>query len=256
MFDRPRLIPCLLMDNGNLVKTKKFKNPNYLGDPINTVKIYNEKEVDELCILDITKKAKKIDFDFLKNITMEAFMPLSYGGGIVEIEQAKKLYHIGFEKLVFNTSLIEKPDLIREVSTYAGSQSVVASIDVKKNPWFGSKCFIDCGRKRINITPVSLAKQAEELGAGEIFLNSMDRDGMMEGYDLNLIREVALSVNIPVIACGGAGTIEDLKLAIEAGAHAAAAGSIFVYYGTRNAVLINYPDEDSLIQSGIFAGGR
>lgn len=252
MFDRPRIIPCLLIEDKRLVKTKKFRHPDYLGDPVNAVRIYNEKEVDELCILDISRKNREIDFNFLEDIATEAFVPLSYGGGITDINQAKRLYRIGFEKLVFNTSLVKHPELIKEVSSYAGAQSVIASIDVKKTLLSDKICFINCGRKRIKVNPITMAQRAEELGVGEILLNSIDRDGMMKGYDLELIRDISASINIPVIACGGAGSLEDLKLAMEAGAHAVAAGSIFTYYGAKKAVLINYPSEKELIRIGLF----
>ncbi|MCI8957380.1 MAG: imidazole glycerol phosphate synthase subunit HisF [Eubacterium sp.] len=252
MFDRPRVIPCLLIQNKNMVKTKYFKNPNYLGDPINAVKIYNEKMVDELCILDITRNKKEIDFDYLYNIATEAFMPLSYGGGIETIEQIKELFWIGFEKVVINTSLVKNPVLIEQAVSYAGSQSIVASIDVKKTIFGKQKCFIKCGSRNTGFSPISLAKRAEELGVGEILLNSIDCDGMMKGYDLRLIREISANIRIPLIACGGAGRISDLKEAIEAGANAVAAGSMFVYYGENKAVLINYPDEKEMIKAELF----
>lgn len=252
MFNRPRLIPCLLIDEKNLVKTKRFKEPNYLGDPINAVKIYNEKMVDELCVLDITRNKKGLDFDYLHNIATEAFMPLSYGGGIRTLEQVKILFQIGFEKIVINTSLVENCDLVKQAVDYAGSQSIVASIDVKTTFLQKQTCFINCGSKNTKITPAELAAKAEKLGVGEIFLNSIDCDGMMKGYDLRLIHEVASNIRVPLIACGGAGSIKDMKKAIEAGAHAAAAGSIFVYYGAKRAVLVNYPKEDELIEAGLF----
>lgn len=253
MFDRPRVIPCLLIHNKNMVKTKCFKNPNYLGDPINAVKIYNEKMVDELCVLDITRNRKGIDFDYLYSIATEAFMPLSYGGGIETIDQVKQLFRIGFEKVVINTSLVRNPVLISQIVSYAGSQSIVASIDVKKTIFGKQRCFIHCGSKNSGISPINLAKRAEKLGVGEIFLNSIDCDGMMKGYDLKLIHEISENIRIPLIACGGAGRFSDLKKAIEAGANAVAAGSIFVYYGEKRAVLIHYPDEDEMIKAGLLS---
>ncbi|MGN0170895.1 MAG: AglZ/HisF2 family acetamidino modification protein [Lachnospiraceae bacterium] len=254
MYNRPRIIPCLLLNNGDLVKTKKFKNPNYLGDPINAVKIFNEEEADELCLLDISaRKNGFINFDLLNNIVSEAFMPLAYGGGIKELDEAKKLFRMGFEKLIFNTTLTTNKKLIREVVTYAGAQSIVASVDVKKNIFGREECYIDCGQKNIKKSVVDYLKEIEELGVGEILINSIDNDGMMKGYNIELIRSVTANTNLPVIACGGAGSLEDLKSAIRlGGAHAVAAGSIFVYYGSRNAVLINYPKENDLKKMGIY----
>lgn len=253
MYTRPRVIPCLLINNGDLVKTKKFKNPNYLGDPINAVKIFNEEEADELCILDISShKNKTINWSLLKDIVSEAFMPLAYGGGIASLESAKKLFRMGFEKLIFNTTLTTDKQLIKDVVAYAGAQSIVASIDVKKNLFGGEECYIDCGDRNIKKKCVPYLKEIEELGVGEVFINSIDNDGMMKGYNINLIKSVTTNTNLPVIACGGAGKLEDLADAIKrGGAHAVAAGSIFVYYGSRNAVLINYPTEEELKRVGL-----
>lgn len=249
MRRKVRIIPSLLIDeNGGLVKTKKFSKPRYLGDPVNTVKIFNRKYVDELTILDISasKLNKGPNFDLLKDIASEAFMPLSYGGGITNLEQAKKLFSIGYEKVILNTSLVEKPQLISQIVDYAGSQSVVASIDYKTSLFSKKKkCVIEDGSKELEMTPVALAKQATSLGVGEILLNSINNDGMMSGYDINTIKEVVDYVSVPVIACGGAGSFSDLKEAIMIGkAHAVAAGSLFVFYGREKAVLITYPEEE------------
>lgn len=255
MYYRPRLIPCLTMINRGLVKTTRFTNPRYLGDPINTVKIFNEKVIDELCILDIraTSENREPDFAYLKEIASEAFMPLSYGGGIKKLSDIEKLIFIGYEKVIINTACITNPALIREAVDFAGSQSIVISIDVK-NELFGKKaCLIHNGLKKVNENPVALAKIAEELGAGEILLNSVTQDGTMQGYDLELIQQVTSVVDIPVIACGGAKDIYDFKRALEVGgAHAAAAGSLFVYYGKKKAVLINVPEEKELIEAGVY----
>lgn len=255
MYSRPRLIPCLSLSERGLVKTTKFANPRYLGDPINTVKIFNGKGVDELCILDIaaTSEGREPDFDYLKDIASEAFMPLSYGGGITNIEQAEKLFFIGYEKVVMNTAFIKNPDLISKLADLAGSQSIVVSIDVK-NELFGKRCcYMNDGKTKVNTDPVTLAKKAEELGAGEILLNSINRDGMMQGYDIKLVQDVVRAVSIPVIACGGAKDIYDFKEVLQdGGAHAAAAGSLFVYYGEQKAVLITAPDEKELIKIGVY----
>jgi imidazole glycerol-phosphate synthase subunit HisF len=255
MFYRPRLIPALsIMDRG-LVKTIKFSNPRYLGDPINAVKIFNGKGVDELSILDITASSENRgpDFDYLKDIASEAFMPLSYGGGITKLSEIEKLFYIGYEKIIINTAFVLNPELIREATEFAGSQSVVVSIDVK-NELFGKKsCYINDGKTKIKQDPVSLAKKAEEWGAGEILLNSITFDGTMKGYDLELIKDITDAVSIPVIACGGAKDIHDFKRVLEeGGAHAAAAGSLFVFYGTQKAVLITTPEEKELVQIGIY----
>lgn len=258
MFDRPRIIPCLLIDDRNLVKTIRFRKPRYLGDPINAIKIFNEKEVDEVCILDITRNVnKQIDFYYLKKMTTEAFMPLSYGGGIKTVADAAELFRIGFEKVVLNTSLVEKPDLIGEIADRFGSQSVVASVDVKTGFRGKKTCFISNGLSNTKKSPLELCKEAEALGVGEILLNSITNDGMMGGYDIALLREVTSEINIPVIACGGAGTLEHFKTAVEkGGAHAVAGGSIFVYFGAKKAVLINYPTEEEMRNSGLYEVGN
>lgn len=255
MYSRPRLIPCLSIQDRDLVKTTKFTNPRYLGDPINAVKIFNGKGVDELCILDITATSENRgpDFEYLKDIASEAFMPLSYGGGITTLSEIEKLFYIGYEKVIINTSFVTNPELIREASDFAGSQSIVVSIDVK-NELFGKKsCYINDGKTKVKQDPVTLAKRAEELGAGEILLNSITLDGTMKGYDLELVKGVSGAVSIPVIACGGAKDIHDFKKVLEeGGAHAAAAGSLYVYYGPQKAVLITAPVEMDLINFGIY----
>ena len=250
---RPRIIPTLLLNDGNLVKTKRFANPQYLGDPINAIRIFNEKGVDELCILDITatKDKKEPDFELLEKMATESFMPLSYGGGIKSIDQIKNLFRIGFEKVVINSAAMENIELVREASDYFGSQSVVCSIDYKKS-LFGTFCYIEDGTKKTKNKPLDVAKNFESARAGEILLYSMDRDGMRGGYDVDMINSVSGSLNIPVIACGGARTISDIKEALRAGADAVAAGSLFVFFGEKQAVLINYPEEKEFIEHGIY----
>lgn len=254
MFTRPRIIPVLLVDDRDLIKTVNFDKRTYLGDPVNAVKIFNRKGIDELSILDIgaTKNKKEPDFELLKDIASEAFMPLSYGGGITNIEQIRELLAIGYEKVVINTSLIKNPNLITEAAKLFGSQSIVASIDAKKTNK-GYECAVVDGHELVNITPIELAKKAEDLGVGEIIINSIDQDGMMHGYDIELVKNVVDSVNIPVTAIGGASGIDDLKKVLYEGhAHAAAGGSMFVYYGRLKAVLITAPSEKELIQAGIY----
>ncbi|PHU40841.1 imidazole glycerol phosphate synthase subunit HisF [Pseudobutyrivibrio ruminis] len=254
MFNRPRIIPVLLIDDRDLIKTINFKKPTYLGDPVNALKIFNRKGIDEMAVLDISasKRGVEPDFELLTDMASEAFMPLSYGGGIKTLDQVRKLLAIGYEKVVLNTSLVEDEQLVKDAVALAGSQSVVASIDAKlvKGQY---KCVICDGTKVIDMTSVELAKHAEELGVGEIFLNSIDRDGMMSGYDIKLINEVVEAVSIPVTACGGAGGISDLKDALQNGhAHAAAGGSMFVFYGRLKAVLITAPTEEELTEAGIY----
>lgn len=254
MFNRPRIIPTLLIDDRDLIKTIQFGERTYLGDPVNAVKIFNRKRIDELSILDIgaTKKNREPDYDLLKDIASEAFMPLSYGGGITTLEQIHQLLTIGYEKIVINTGLVRNPELVRQAAEKFGSQSIVASIDVKKEQK-GYRCFVADGQEKTEFTPVELAKMAEKTGAGEIIINSIDRDGMMQGYDIELVRNVVEAVRIPVTAIGGAGKIEDIKKVFKEGhAHAAAGGSFFVYYGRLKAVLITVPSEKELIDVGIY----
>lgn len=254
MIIRPRIIPVLLIDNQSLVKTIKFKNPNYLGDPINATRIFNEKAVDELCILDISasRELKGPDFKMLKDIAEEAFMPLSYGGGINSLEDAKTILKMGYEKVVFNTSSINNTEMIKNLINEVGSQSVVVSIDFKKS-LLSKKCFIRNGSVKTSHTPLELAKMMQRLGVGEIILQAIDNDGMMNGYDIETIKEVSQGVSIPVIACGGASSIQNLREALSlGGASAVAAGSLFVYYGKKKAVLINYPDETTLFEKGVY----
>ena len=254
MFTRPRIIPVLLYDDRDLIKTINFKDRTYLGDPVNAVKIFNRKGIDELSVLDIgaTKNHREPDFELLKDIASEAFMPLSCGGGITNLEQVHELLAIGYEKVVINSELVRNPKLITESAEAFGSQSIVAFIDAKiiKGQYH---CVINDGQEVTDKLPVELAKEAERLGAGEIIINSIDRDGMMQGYDIELVKSVADAVKIPVTAIGGAEGIDDLKKVLDEGhAHAAAGGSMFVYYGRLKAVLITAPNEEELIAAGIY----
>ncbi len=254
MFNRPRIIPTLLIDDRDLIKTVQFGKRTYLGDPVNAVKIFNRKGIDELSILDIgaTRNHREPDYEILKDIASEAFMPLSYGGGITTLDQVHELLKIGYEKVVLNSSLVRTPELITKSADQFGSQSIVASIDAKKTG-DGYKCFISDGKEESKWNPVDLAKEAERLGAGEIIINSIDNDGMMMGYDIELVKSISDSVRIPVIAIGGAGGINDLKAVLHEGhAHAAAGGSMFVYYGKLKAVLITAPSEEELTLAGIY----
>ncbi|MFL2939909.1 MAG: AglZ/HisF2 family acetamidino modification protein [Candidatus Poseidoniales archaeon] len=245
---RPRIIPILLLQDSGLVKTKNFAKPRYIGDPINSVKILNDLKADELIFLDINASKKKqcMDIDFIKNIGDEAFMPFSVGGGFSRIEQMKAAFRNGAEKVVINTEAINNPNLIFEASNYFGSQSIVVSIDVRKTFFRGYKIYKNSGKVKTNLNLFNWCREVEELGAGEILLNSIDRDGMMDGYDLDLIKKISSNLSIPLVAAGGAGMLSHFKEAIEAGAHAVSAGSFFVYHGPRNAVLVNYPNLEEL----------
>ena len=254
MFTRPRIIPVLLIDDRDLFKTVQFGERTYLGEVVNAVKIFNRKGIDELSILDIgaTRNHREPDFELLKDIASEAFMPLSYGGGITNLEQIRTLLAIGYEKVVINTGLISNPEMVREAVERYGSQSIVASIDAKK-VGDGYQCAVCDGLRLLDKTPLELALEAERLGCGEIIINSIDNDGMMKGYDLALVKTVTEAVKVPVIAIGGAGGIDDLKQVIQkAGAHAAAGGSMFVFYGRLRAVLITAPSERELTEAGIY----
>jgi len=239
-----RVIPCLLLKNAGLVKTVRFQDPKYLGDPINIVRIFNDKEVDELVFLDIaaTLTNKGPPFDLLAKITSECFMPLGYGGGIRRLEDVKTLLNMGIEKAIINTHAVENPPFIRAVSDIVGSANVVVSIDVKRNPNGKYEVHTRSGTEPTGRDPVKHAVEMEKQGAGELLLTSIDRDGMMQGYDLELIRLVSGAVQVPVVACGGAATVQHLVEAVKkGGASAAAAGSMFVFHGPHRAVLISYP---------------
>jgi len=247
----PRIIPVLLLKGKGLVKTVKFKNPTYIGDPINAVRIFNELEADELVFLDIiaSKQGRTIDLQFVKDIGDEAFMPFAVGGGIKSLNTVEEVLRNGAEKVVLNSVAVKEPDLIYRAASVFGSQSIVVAIDVKKNIFGDRKVYIEDGTQRCNASILERVKAAEGRGAGEIIIQSIDRDGTMSGYDLELIREVSETVSIPVIALGGAGCKEHLKDAIEAGkASAAAAGSMFVFHGPRKGVLVNYPAKDEIAQ--------
>ena len=243
-----RVIPCLRLRNGGLVKTVKFKNPCYVGDPINAVRIFNDKEVDELVFLDIgsTTALNGPNFALLADIASEAFMPFGYGGGITSIDHVKRLYALGIEKVVINTAAADKPGLISEAAALAGSSGVVVSMDVRRN-WLGkySVCAAS-GQRDLKRDPVAYAQEMEERGAGEILLNAIDKDGTMDGYDLELVHSVCEAVSVPVVAVGGAGKLHHFREAVDEGASAVAAGSIFVFHGKHRAVLITYPEYEEL----------
>ncbi len=243
-----RVIPCLLLQSGGLVKTSRFRKPRYVGDPINAIRIFNEKYVDELILLDIvaSRTGAEPDHDLIARIAGECFMPLCYGGGIRDIAQARRIIAAGVEKIAVNSMAIDRPGLVRELAVELGASSVVAAIDVKRD-LFGKPRVFHPGRRRLTrLDPVEHARTLVEAGAGELFINSVDRDGMFCGYDTGLIASIAAAVNVPLVACGGASSLDDVRAAIDAGASAAAAGSMFVFYGPHRAVLISYPDYASV----------
>ena len=244
MYNRPRVIPILGIIDDDLVKTTKYTNPRYLGDPINAVKIFNGKYVDELVITDIRASVenKPINFELLSYIAQQAFMPLGYGGGIKTFDEVKRLFRIGYEKVIFNTAFIENPDLLKKSVEYAGSQSVVVSLDFKKSILGKYSLYIKSGTIKSNLSINEIIDRIMILNVGEVVVNVIDKDGTLSGYDLDIIRQITNLVNIPVIANTGAKDIEDFRLAIESGAHAVAASSMFVYYGKMKAVLITFPE--------------
>lgn len=241
---RFRIIPTLLIDNRDLVKGINFRNHTYVGDPVNALRIFNEKEVDELCILDISaSKRKSIDYSLIEEMTGEAFMPLSYGGGIRSLGEVEKILQLGIEKVIFNTGISQDESLIRETSIQFGASSTVASIDIGISGLFKKERFvyIESGSKRIKVNYIDYIKSVEDMGVGEIILTSIPYEGKMEGYDYDLIKEVSSLVSVPLVANGGAGSIADFRKAIANGASAVAAGSFFVFQGKHRAVLITYP---------------
>ncbi|GAO45217.1 AglZ/HisF2 family acetamidino modification protein [Flavihumibacter petaseus] len=243
---RIRIIPVLLLRNEGLYKTVGFKDARYVGDPVNTVKIFNEKGVDEIVVLDIsaTKTGQSINFAKIREMAGEAFMPMAYGGGVASFEDARKVFDAGFEKVIVNTAAVKKPDVITRIAQVYGSQSAVVCIDAKKN-WLGKyRVYIEGGTVNTGKEPWTFAREMENIGAGEIIIQSIDRDGTWTGYDLELVKKVSEQINVPVIACGGARDMSDFRNAVtEGGASAVAAGSMFVYQKKGMGVLISFPGE-------------
>lgn len=255
---RPRIIPCLLVQNSGLVKTVNFKSPKYVGDPINAVRIFNEKEVDELMVIDIDASSKhsEPDYQMVEYIAAECRMPLCYGGGIKTSEQAQRIFSLGVEKVALSSIAVEQPELITKIANIVGNQSVVIVIDVKKHALSGKyEIRTHNGQKSTGINPIEFAVRMEILGAGEIVINSIDNDGVMKGYDLALVDRIRQCVNVPITVLGGAGSLQDIGQLIKIhGTIGAAAGSLFVFKGPYKAVLINYPNRDvkeQLIQQNL-----
>lgn len=246
---RTRVIPVLLLRNESLVKTVQFGRFTYIGDPCNTVRIFNELEVDELILLDITatNEARKPNLKVLADVANECFMPLGYGGGIRDFDSAKAIFKSGYEKVSLNTYACENPDFVTQLAEHYGSQAVMASIDVKKNIWGNYHVYTHSGKKSTGLDPVEMAQQLEEKGVGEILLTSIDREGTWNGFDLELVKKVTDAVNIPVIANGGAGCIDDVKNVVHlANASAVALGSLVVFQKKGMGVLVNFPSKDAL----------
>ncbi len=244
---RPRIIPSLLVHDNGLVKTVNFKNPKYVGDPINAVKIFNEKEVDELAVFDIdaSVQGNEPNYALIEKLANQSRMPLCYGGGVKTVEQAQKIFGLGIEKIALSSAVIQNPSLITEIANRVGSQSVIVVIDVKKKLLGGYEVYIHNGKKATGVNPIKFAEEAQRLGAGEIIINSIDQDGVMKGYDMNLIDKMVENLTIPVTVLGGAGTLQDIKKVIDK--HkiiGVAAGSLFVFKGVYKAVLINYPNKE------------
>jgi imidazole glycerol-phosphate synthase subunit HisF len=247
---RPRIIPVLLLQNKGLVKSVKFKNHRYIGDPINAVRIFNDLKADELAFIDIlaTKENRTISLDFVKNVGEEANMPFSVGGGIRTIEAIRKIINAGAEKVILNSIAGENSDFVRQAADTFGSSSITVCIDVKSDFLGKEKIWIRAGTKSINSSPKQFARLMEELGAGEIIIQSIDKDGTMTGYDINLIKKIAESVSIPVVALGGAGKLEHFNELVESvSLNGLAAGSLFVFHGDRRGVLVNYPSKQEIL---------
>jgi len=243
---RRRVMPCLLLDGEGLVKTVKFKDSQYIGDPINAIRIFNELEVDELILLDIraSEKGHGPDFELINKVASECFMPLAYGGGIKTIDDVNNLFKIGIEKVSLNNSLFERPRLLEEVASKFGSQAVIASIDIGKNIFGKYQVMKNRGTEKIKESPIEFAQKLESMGAGEILLTSVHQEGTWSGFDLQLIEDISSKLSIPVIANGGAGGNDDLKAALTKGkASAVTAGSMFVFQKKGMGVLVNYPPQ-------------
>ena len=245
---RTRVIPILLLKDSGLYKGVQFKDHRYVGDPINVVKIFNEKEVDELVFLDISAtENQSINYELIADISAETFMPFAYGGGISQIEQVEKLFRLGVEKVIINSAAYYTPELIAQASKLAGSQSIVVAIDVKKNFIGRYEVFVNNGKSRTKQNPVEYAKRMQDLGAGELIVTSINHEGMGGGYDIDLLQKILSEVDIPVVASGGAGSIDDFAEAVtKAGVSAVSAGSVFIFHGKHRAVLMTYPSYEKL----------
>jgi len=250
---RPRIIPSLLVHENGLVKTVNFRNPKYVGDPINAVKIFNEKEVDELAIFDIdaTVLNKEPNYALIEKLANQSRMPLCYGGGVRSVDQAQRIFGLGIEKIAMSAAIVRRPELISQIAERVGNQSVIVVLDVKRKLFGGYEVYIHNGKKGTGINPIKFIEEAERLGAGEIIINSIDHDGMMNGYDMHLIDKVRERISLPLTVLGGAGSLDDIGEVLgRHGIIGVAAGSLFVFKGVYKAVLISYPnriEKDNLI---------
>ena len=243
---RPRIIVSLLLHDKGLVKTVNFKSPKYVGDPINAVRIFNEKEVDELAFFDIDASVlnKEPDYVLIEKLANQSRMPICYGGGVKTVDQAQKIFSLGIEKIALSSSVIQNPSLVTQIAERVGSQSVIVVLDIKKKLLGGYEVYTHNGKKATGINPIKFAKDLEQLGAGEIIINSIDQDGLMKGYDFNLIDKITETISIPLTVLGGAGSLSDIEKVIQKhGVIGVAAGSLFVFKGPYKAVLINYPTQ-------------
>ena len=246
---RPRVIPCLLLDGRSLVKTTNFSDPDYIGDPVNTIRIFNELEVDELMLLDISasKEGRGPQLDLLKRLVDECFMPLSYGGGIQDMRTAKELFSIGIEKIVVNSHAFEDPSVIDSIADSFGSQSMIGSIDVKESSLRGRQVYSKGGSETQDVDPVEWAKELEDRGVGELLITAISREGTWEGFDHQLVEDMSSEVSVPIIAHGGASDVDDIRKVIhQSGASAAAVGSMVVYQKQGMGVLVNFPNINDL----------
>ena len=255
----PRVIPALTLIKDGLYRTKRFKKPSYIGDPLNAVRIFNEKEVDELIVLDITPEHEWNEgrLQLIEEMAAEAFMPMALGGSISTVEHVERTFEMGYDKVVINSASIHNMEFIEKLTGRFGGQSIVISIDVGKKMFGGRVVYSNLGRKAAGIDAVDHALRCEQAGAGEIIIRSIDHDGLMKGFDIELIARVSAAVSVPVVAAGGAGSTKDLALALKAGAHSVSAGSMFVYHGPHRAVLINYPGANEIrnvLESGVALG--
>jgi cyclase len=253
---RPRIIPSLLIQDKGLVKTVHFKNPKYVGDPINAVKIFNEKEVDELAVFDIDASVHGVepDYSLIERLANQSRMPLCYGGGVKTVEQAQRIFGLGIEKIALSSAIIKNPELIPEIAERVGTQSVVAVLDVKKKLLGGYEIYTHNGKKSTGLNPFEFAAKLQQLGVGEIVINSIDQDGAMKGFDMNLVDKIREAVSIPLTVLGGAGSLNDINKVIDKhGVIGVAAGSLFVFKGVYKAVLINYPSR--VEKEGLFTSG-
>ena len=251
-----RVIPCLLLLDEGLVKTTRFSKPKYVGDPINAIRIFNDKEVDELMVLDIgaSRSGKEPNYELIEQFAGECFMPLCYGGGIRTVEQARRLFALGVEKVCLQSAALDDLSIVTRIAEQFGSQSVLVSVDVKGG-WLGRQSLYSSRSAKATNRPwLSFLKDAVAAGAGEVVLNSVDRDGTMQGMDLTLIREASAAIPVPLVAAGGAGSLEDIRAAVDAGASAVSAGALFVFHGPHRAVLITYPRYEELLE--LFATPR